>query len=256
VEEPCARRSDRLARHKFKLVNQAVDVWPVHVTVSDATTARFLPLLAPDELARAARFRFDNLRNSFIFARGVLRVLLGRYLNMPPANITFSYGPMGKPSITQPLDIRFNASHSGDLALFAFTIGCEVGIDLEEIRPLQDIHEIANRYFCSEEATELMSLPEEDRERAFFLCWTRKEAYIKAVGDGLSVPLDSFRVTLQVGEPARFVHIAHDKDAAKAWMLHNIELLSHYAAALAYMEAPRPVNVLSLAEPAELVELL
>src|SRR5208282_2181592 len=119
-----------------------------------------------------------------------LRVLLGHYLGVAPGGIEFSYGPKGKPRLAAPVDVRFNISHSGGLALFAFTLDCEIGVDVEHIRPLRDMQEIASRFFCAEEATELMSLPAHGREQAFYLCWTRKEAYLKAVGEGLSEPID------------------------------------------------------------------
>jgi 4'-phosphopantetheinyl transferase len=248
--------STRLSAQTFTLFAQTIDVWPVHVAVSEPITARLLPLLDPDEAIRAARFRFDHLRHSFIISRGLLRVLLGRYLNIAPNKLKFSYGLKGKPSLAAPVDIKFNASHSGAMALFAFATGFEIGIDVEQIRPLQDMREIARRFFCSDETAELMSLSAGECERAFFHCWTRKEAYIKAVGDGLSVPLDSFCVTLRLDEQARFIHIGHDRDVAKAWTLHNIKLQSQYAAALAYRAAPGTVNVLPLRWPTELLELL
>jgi 4'-phosphopantetheinyl transferase len=242
--------------HAFRQVACAVDVWPVRIAISEAVTAQLLPLLAPDEAVRAARFSFDHLRHSFILSRGVLRLLLGHYLSIAPSRIQFGYSSKGKPNLAAPLDLKFNVSHSGALAVFAFTIGCEIGIDVEEVRPLEDMHGIASRFFCSEETMELMSLSIAERERAFFLCWTRKEAYIKAVGDGLSVPLDSFRVTLQLNEPARFIHIGRDTDLANAWMLHDIGPQRQYAAALAYRAAPRAVHLLPPVEPAELLELL
>jgi 4'-phosphopantetheinyl transferase len=112
---------------------------------------------------------------------------------------------------------------------------------------------IASRFFCPEEATELMGLPDEQRQHAFFLCWTRKEAYIKAIGDGLSAPLDDFRITLNPRDPARFVHISRDANAAKLWMLHNLEIGEDFAAALAYCDQPRPVHVFPATDPSELL---
>ena len=162
----------------------------------------FSQLLAPDETARAARFHFDHLQRRFILSRGALRILLGHYLDIAANRIEFRYGSRGKPSLAAPAGIHFNASHSGDVALFAFTLHCEIGVDVEEMRPISDMREIASRFFCAEESTELMALPADERERAFFLCWTRKEAYLKAVGEGLYAPLNDFCVTLRPGEPA------------------------------------------------------
>jgi 4'-phosphopantetheinyl transferase len=238
----------------LELAGRSVDVWPVRLEASDTVVARFERVLEPGETARAARFRFDHLQRSFILSRGALRVLLGRYLEISPGGVQFRYGPKGKPSLASPGPLQFNASHSGALALFAFTLEREIGVDVEHIRALPDMQQIASRFFCAEEAEELSLIPTDQRERAFFSCWTRKEAYVKAVGEGLSAPLDSFRVTLRPGEPARFIHVAHDTAAADAWMLHNVEPASHYVAALAYQDGLRPVHVRPPIEPAELLD--
>ncbi|MBZ5607013.1 MAG: 4'-phosphopantetheinyl transferase superfamily protein [Acidobacteriia bacterium] len=165
------------------------------------------------------------------------------------------YGPKGKPALVTPAGVSFNTSHSGGLAVFAFTPGCELGVDLERIRPLPDLQDVAQRFFCSEETSDLLALPAGQQERAFFLCWTRKEAYIKATGDGLSVPLDAFRVELRPGEAARFIHVAHDVKAAKAWTLHDLDFGPDYAAALAYQDAERPLTVFRPADPADLLAM-
>ena len=248
-------QNQTLADDRFDIPGREVHVWPVLIAASDVIAARFQRLLAPDEKARASRFRFDQQQRSFILSRGALRVLMGRYLGIAPADIRFNYGAKGKPYIEEPACIKFNVSHSGVFALFAFTIGCEIGIDVEQVRPLKDMLQIAHRFFCPEEATELVSLPAGERERAFFLCWTRKEAYIKASGDGLSAPLDGCRVTLRPSEPARFLHVSHDT-TSRLWSLHNIAPAPQYAAALVYNDAPRPVHVLPQVSPAELPDIL
>jgi 4'-phosphopantetheinyl transferase len=234
-----------------------IDVRAVRMAAPDSDVARFERILAPGERDRAARFRFEDLRRKFILARAALRILLGGYLKRDPADIQFEHGPKGKPSLPEPGGIEFNASHSGGLAVFAFAKDCELGIDVEQIRPMPDMLDIANRFFCAAEAGELTSLPAHQRERAFFNCWTRKEAYIKATGEGLSAPLDEFRVTLRPDEPARFVHIANDhlandENAAADWSLHDLRLAPDYAGALAYRDAIRPVRVFPLLNAAEL----
>ena len=181
-------------------------------------------------------------------------MLLGHYLNSPPGDIQFSYGAKGKPSLAVSARVQFNMSHSGDLAMFAFTLDCEIGVDVEAIRPMPDMEVVAERFFCAEETAELMSLPAGQRDDAFFLCWTRKEAYIKATGEGLSTPLDAFRVTLRPGEPARFVHFALDPVAAQAWSLHDLKPALQYAAALAYRDAPRPLETFRVINPKQLLE--
>jgi len=243
----------RAIRRSFNLTERNVDVWSVHTAGSSAVAEEFEQVLAPDEKVRAAQFRFSHLRRSFVLARGALRILLGCYLDTSPASIRFTYGLRGKPALAVPARVDFNASHSGDLAVFAFTAGCEIGVDVEQIHPIQHMQRIADQFFCPEEAAELMALPVNQRERSFFLCWTRKEAYIKAIGDGLSAPLDGFRVTLQQGQPARFIHIANDMSSAKAWTLHDLQLVPVYAAALAYRDTERLVAVSQILDPAELL---
>jgi 4'-phosphopantetheinyl transferase len=237
------------------LVDREVYFWPVHIEPSSSALARCKAFLAADEEKKADRFRFKHLQHSFILARGCLRFLLSKYLQVSPNLIQFIYGPQGKPSLGPPARINFNVSRSGALAVFAFTTKCEIGVDVELIRAIPDMSLIASQFFCPEEAAELMSLPDYRRAHAFFLCWTRKEAYIKAVGGGLSIPLDEFRVTLHPGEPARFVHLRGDLRAAKTWTLHNLIPTSQYAAALAYKDEPRPVRTLPALDVGRLLEI-
>ena len=239
----------------YELSGRAVHIWPVWTHAPDAVVEQFQLLLAPDETDRAGRFRFVHLQQSFILARGALRVLLGRYLNTAPGRIQFSYGSKGKPALAGLNRLQFNATHSGDLALFAFTMDCEIGVDVEQIRPMPDIEDVAKRFFCAEEAAELMSLPAGQREHSFFLCWTRKEAYIKATGDGLSTPLDAFRVTLRPGEPAAMVHLERDPIAAQNWTLQDVSPARGYAAALAYRDAPRPLETFPFFNPKQLLDI-
>jgi 4'-phosphopantetheinyl transferase len=220
----------------------------------DAVVEQFRPFLTPDETDRGARFRFEHLQRSFILARGALRVLLGRYLETAPRDVEFSYGAKGKPSLAALAGLQFNASHSDGLALFAFTADCEIGVDVEAIRPMPDMEEIAKRFICAEESAELMSIPAEERDQSFFLCWTRKEAYIKATGEGLSAPLDAFRVTLRPDEPARFVHFSNDRAAALAWTMHDLRLGPGYAGALAYRDAPRRLEIFPPVSPKQLLD--
>ncbi|MGA8027350.1 MAG: 4'-phosphopantetheinyl transferase superfamily protein [Bryobacteraceae bacterium] len=222
---------------------------------SETLAAEFQSLLASDERDRASRFRFEHLRQLFVIRRGALRCLLGRYLDLDPANIWFNYGSKGKPALASATGVEFNTTHSGDVAAFAFTLGCPIGLDLEQVRPLKETQDIADRFFCSEEAEEMMSLPPSERERAFFCCWTRKEAYVKAIGDGLSAPLDTFRVTVRPDEPAHFIHLANDTNAARVWTLQDLCLASDCAAALAYRDQARPLSVFPIADPAEFISM-
>ena len=231
-----------------------IDIWAVPLVTSEATVQRFAQLLSLEEVARASRFRFDHLKRSYVIATGALRVLIGRYLGANPAQVRLELEHKGKPRVASTQRLHFNASHSGSIALFAFTTGCELGVDVERIRPLPDLNEIADRFFCAEEAAELLSVPDAGRCHAFFLCWTRKEAYLKAIGEGLSAPLDRFRVTLRPDEPCRFLHLWNDPAAAEAWNLHNLEPAPGYAGALAYCGRRRRIRVFPAVEPAALLD--
>ena len=177
-------------------------IWLAWLDVDPQQRARLCSYLSTDEVSRAERFVFPRDRDHFIVARGTLRELLGKYLHCPPNAVQFKTGRYGKLSLLEDHHhLRFNLSHSHGLALYAFCRGRELGIDAEKIRPEFTGEGIAGRYFSAAEQRELAELPEELRDMAFFLCWTRKEAYIKAHGDGLQIALDSFDVSLKPGEP-------------------------------------------------------
>lgn len=191
---------------RFVLPRREVHVWKISLDRCEADIHRLRATLSSDEALRADRFHFQRDRDSFIATRGTLRQLLGRYLERPPRDIVFAYGPHGKPSIRRDssnLSAEFNVSHSHGLALMAFSLGRHLGVDVESIRPDVATQEIAERFFSPCEVAELLSLPSAMRAEAFFLCWTRKEAYVKAVGDGLQIPLSSFHVSLTPSAPER-----------------------------------------------------
>jgi 4'-phosphopantetheinyl transferase len=237
-------------RYEADLDERSVHIWPVRLEAAEEVVTALGRLLSPDEGERARRFYFDHLRRRYVIARAVLRLLLARYLETSPERIRFRYGKRGKPAVDAG-DLQFNLSHSESMALLAVTRKCEVGIDLEELRPVPDCLDLAERLFCREEAAELRSLPATDREKAFLVCWTRKEAYVKAVGDGLSALLDAFRVTLRPGEPARFLQIGDDESPDTRWALHDVsQCLPQHAAALAYPDASRRIHVQPLLDPA------
>jgi 4'-phosphopantetheinyl transferase len=196
------------------------------------------------------------MQRTFAIARGTLRILLSRYLGCAAREIRFCYGNRGKPSLAGTPRLQFNMSHSGAMALFAFTLDCAIGVDIEQIRPIQDMNDIAARFFAPDETASLMSLAASERERAFFRCWTRKEAFIKATGDGLSTPLDSFSVTLDPGDAARFVRLPADAEALGAWSVHDLVVAPDYAAAAAYPDSARTITVVPLTHPATLLELV
>jgi 4'-phosphopantetheinyl transferase len=206
-----------------------IHVWRAYLDFEPASLRRFEITLSTDEKARAERFHFPRDRNAFVATRGILRELLGRYAGRAPSELVFDYGERGKPSLrgapSQP--IQFNVSCSQGLALLAFAIGRSVGIDVELIRPSFAGVEIAERYFAQQEIEELRALPPSLLAEGFFHCWARKEAYVKARGEGLQIPLRSFRVSLTPGQPERL----ESADCAR-WSLHSITPDANYVGAL------------------------
>lgn len=215
-------------------VAQAQDqvmVWAARLDPAAGQIAYLRGLLSADELERAARFYFELHRQRFIVARGTLRCILGQYLDKKPADIQFVYGAQGKPALDDETPLHFNVSHSHDIALFAIAFQHEVGVDIEFMRPLDDIDQLAARTFSAHEYANWALLPESQKQVGFFNCWTRKEAFIKALGQGLAYPLTDFDVTLQPGEAARFLRI--EREAVGQWGLVNLQPAPDFAAAIA-----------------------
>jgi 4'-phosphopantetheinyl transferase len=179
----------------------AVNIYSARLEPDAARLEALHAILSPEERERAARFHFPEHQKHFIGCRGILREILGGFLEIPPAELRFTYNAYGKPGVSDSA-LRFNVSHSGGWAMFAVTQAREVGIDIERINERTAIELIPARFFSAWETAQLCALPVEQQTQAFFRCWTRKEAYIKARGLGLSLPLDSFDVSLAPGEPA------------------------------------------------------
>ena len=219
----------------FTLNHDEVHVWRSSLRWPDAQIQQWKTLLSTDERERADRFYFEKDREAYIAARGVLRLLIGRYLAIEPTEIRFDYGPQGKPALTSSSEyppLRFNLSHSGDIVLYGFTLQRTIGVDVEQIRTNLEYEQIATGFFSQYEQETLQSLPSSIKPAAFFTCWTRKEAYIKAVGKGLSLPLDQFDVTLILGEPAKLLETRGAPDEADRWSLEEIEIDAGYKAAV------------------------
>ena len=223
----------------LELEPHQVDIWRVclDLPVDSMTGVAVLEsTLSEDESQRAARFHFPTDRDRFIAAHGALRDILSRYLHLDPRQLSFSTNAYSKPSLSEVSaegGLDFNLSHSRDFALIAVTRDRQVGVDIEYIREEIFIEEIARRFFSEREVSELLTLPPEQQEVAFFHCWTRKEAYIKAHGLGLSLPLDSFDVSLAPGELAILRATRPDPHEALRWTLKHLEVQPGYAAAVA-----------------------
>lgn len=210
-----------------------VDIYRSPLAVDAPRRAALMALLNDAERARAERIRIPRAADQFIVARGLLRTMLGDRLGIDPRKVELTLGHHGKPHLrdaNHPL--RFNLSHSHGQVIFAFVEAVEVGIDIEQLRPQVQFENLAKRYFSPREAAKLMALPEGERCEAFFRCWTRKEAFIKAKGDGLHLPLDQFDVAFCSDEPPALLRTQWDETEAGRWQLYNLDMVDGYASAL------------------------
>ncbi len=212
-----------------------VHVWAVSLLPAEDLLKDFNNSLSSDEHARAERFKFPHLRRRFIASQGYLRHILGCYLQQPPHALEFQRTERGKPFLTIPQahNVRFNVSHSHEMAVYGIMQTHELGIDVEYLRPMPDAEQIATRFFSAPEQASLLALPAEQRVPAFFRCWTRKEAFIKAIGEGLYYPLDQFSVSLTPNEPARLLTVADKPEEAACWTILKFVPAPGYIAALA-----------------------
>jgi 4'-phosphopantetheinyl transferase len=218
---------------RLALAASEVQVWTIPLDPPAAEVERLTRLLASDEHERARRFRFDVHRRRYIVGRGALRRLLGAYLGAEPAGLRFGYGPRGKPNLPDWPGLGFNLSNSEDLALAGFLSDREIGVDIEYLKEMDDFETIATRFFSASEVQALAAVPAERKKEAFFNCWTRKEAYLKAVGEGLAAPLNSFDVTLTPGEPPRMLTLEGSAQRAAPWFFHHFLPAPNFIGALA-----------------------
>jgi 4'-phosphopantetheinyl transferase len=227
-----------------------VYVWCVSLAVPEDGFRPFEQVLSPDELARAGRFRFPVHRRHFVAARSVLRYLLAHCAKIPAADVHFKEGAYGKPELSGTGSIRFNVSHSGELGLYAIAKHREVGVDIEQHRPMDDLENVSRHYFARGEVTALEKLPLPDRHAAFFRCWSRKEAFVKGLGAGLSLPLDSFCVSIDE-EPD--LTIEGQLPGTGEWRLFDITPCPGYSAALVTQGEPGAIRCARVENAAKLI---
>jgi 4'-phosphopantetheinyl transferase len=212
-----------------------VQVWRASLDVGPVELRRLGETLSADERARAQRFHLPHHRDRYTAAHGILRELIARYLGTAAGDFRFTLNAHGKPALGSGLetaDLRFNLSHSHDLALFAFAWRCEVGVDVEYIRPAVGDKGLAERFFSLQEVAALRALPKDAQNEAFFNCWTRKEAYVKARGRGLSINLASFAVSLAPTQMTNVPIIGIDDYEAARWSFRSLAAGAGYAAAI------------------------
>lgn len=222
----------------LRLASGDVHSWCAGLDVPPETFARLYGTLTFDERNRSARFRFERDRRRFVVAHGVLRDLLGRYLQTPPGEISFVYNAFGKPDLSPEYGsrLKFNLSHSAGLTLIAIAADSNVGVDLEYTQAQSDHPEIARRFFSATEVDHLNALPSHLYTEAFFSCWTKKEAYVKARGEGMAIPLNSFSVPLTTDPahtPAELSVVANCIVQTRRWSLYTLQPAPGYVGALA-----------------------
>jgi 4'-phosphopantetheinyl transferase len=237
---PSLNRGDQMWRvpcGRLSLLTNEVHLWRVALNPSGESVADFEAILAPDEIKRADRFRFERGRRRYVVKQALLRIILSEfYLDCRPVEIRFGTNRHGKPHLKRPFNgnrFFFNTSDSDELALFAFARNAMIGIDVECLRAVSDAAKIAAQTFCRAENLALHCLPPHQKQAAFFNCWTRKEAFIKALGKGLSYPLNRFEVSIAPGEAARLISIEDDFKEADKWSLASMLPMHGYIGALA-----------------------
>jgi len=218
-----------------------VHVWSLPLDIGQISLASVTGFLSPDETERADRFRFEIHRNRFTVGRGLMRVILGRYCDVPPERLQFNYGPNGKPELITACEgvrrtggaLHFNLAHSEGVGVLAVTQTGPVGVDVEQVRRLQEFNELVSQFFSAREAAEFSKLPWEQQPAAFFNLWTRKEALLKATGEGIGHSLNRVEVSFLPGEPARVLSLPAEPWAGGKWSLVELAISPSYAAALA-----------------------
>ena len=233
-----------------RLERKQLHVWQTRLNQPPDRLPAYLRCLSADELERAARFHFADDRRDFVAGRAFLRTVLARYLGIEAAQVKFAYTRYGKPSIAGPESLRglfFNLTHSRQLALLAVTLEADVGVDVEYVRSVDD--GIAERYFSRSEVAALRALPESLQQEAFFNCWTRKEAFIKALGEGLSLALDSFDVSLVPGAPAAILRTSEGMDQPSKWQIEHLAPAEGYIGAVAIRAPDCSLGIWKLDQP-------
>jgi 4'-phosphopantetheinyl transferase len=232
-----------LAPAAFSLGVEEVHLWATNLDLPASTLQKFASILSPPESERAARFRFECHRSRYVAGRGWLRTVLSRYLATNPAQITFTYGPHGKPALCGSFTpLQFNLAHSENLALLAVNLHHPIGVDVELIKPLADAEQLVARFFSPRENAAFQQLPPEQKPNAFFNLWTRKEAWLKATGEGIAHSLKLVEVSFLPGEPARLLSLPSRGIPNERWTLHSLNPARGFAAALAFPAASKHLS--------------
>lgn len=224
------------------LLEKTIHIWYCNFDVNRSKIDYYSSLLSKDEKQKASRFKFTKDRECYIITRGILRLLLASYLEVEAKDITFDYTSFAKPFLAFKNPLKFNVSHSGRMATFAFFLGTEIGVDIERVKADFDVLELAQNFFSKNEIESLEKLPKEELPQAFFRCWTRKEAFIKAEGSGLSFPLDKFAVSLDDDQSAQLLETQWDITEKNKWQLYSFIPAPEYLGAVAVAQSNAQIN--------------
>ena len=232
-----------MAPHKRKLSSSCVHIWNVSTLISEKQELAYLKLLSEDEKAKASSFRFTKDRRIYITSRGVLRSLSGQYLKQLPEDIVFDYEVHGKPQFRVDTMVRFNVSHSENYVVIGFVHESEIGIDVEYLKKNFDVLELGQNFFSNDEIDTLEAMAAKDQYDGFYRCWTRKEAFIKAKGMGLSFPLDAFSVSLDNNTTALLEKTAWNPIESREWDMFSFSPGKGYIAAVAIKGNIKSVSI-------------
>jgi 4'-phosphopantetheinyl transferase len=230
---------------QVRLKTGEVHLWLLNLRDFAGQLSRLHSLLSTHELARAARYHFPADRDAYITRHGVLRLILGRYLQQAPAAVEFRYSARGKPETTAD-NLHFNDSHSGDFVLYGVTAACPLGVDIEKVKPIPDFEEIAANYFSPREVETMRALAAEMRMQAFYAAWTRKEAFLKATGEGIAENLPRVEVTLKPEEQPEILAVPGDPFARAAWKLKTFRPAPGYLGAAAFRHSDLKLHAWSV----------
>jgi 4'-phosphopantetheinyl transferase len=220
----------------LKLNNDEIHIWCALLDQPACLVKKVVCSLSIDEKARAGRFYFEEDRKRFIVRHGILRMILGYYLRVEASELRFCYGRNGKPRLADTFGnkiINFSTSRSEGLVIYGFTRNGELGVDVEYVRDIPEMDQIVKVIFSERETQVYRALPEHLKRDVLFTCWTRKEAFVKATGEGLSRPLDKFELTVDPVEPVRLLRINGDSRSACRWSIHDLKPASGFTGAVA-----------------------
>lgn len=209
-------------------------IWVLDLRLLSKRSTEYECFLTTKELLRAKKFRFEKDKKTFVVVRGILRELSGQYLRIAPKDIRLRYTKYGKPELDYPKNnLHFNVSHASEIAIIGFSLGVPIGVDVEFVKYANDLEKVAKRFFSKNEYDKYMSLSGDEKLKGFYNCWTRKEAFIKAIGHGLSFPLDQFEVSFLPRSKVELVSTNFDAIEKNFWRLFSISVPENYVAACA-----------------------